>query len=259
MTGAGFVVPAAVAGGDPSSVSSATLELWIKADASITTTGGLTDGDRVTAWLDNSTQAHDPTIVWVTTPTDAAPIYKTSQLNGLPAVYFAGFVPGGGTAYLQWSSGFATGYTAGHVFIIVKKDNDPPGGTNDAGLWSFGALDVDGLYPYTDGTIYEGFGSTARKTIGDPTPSLASWNLYEVRSAPSSHHAYINGTEVGTGTSTNTVSFPTNLYLGRAGLDGTIKLSGGIVEMCFYNGVLSAPDIATVKAYFHTRTGLTIV
>lgn len=68
-------------GGQPAVVS-ASLLAWYKADA-IT---GLVDNDPVAAWLDSSGNGNDS----AQATAGNQPIYKTNQINGLPAVRFDG-------------------------------------------------------------------------------------------------------------------------------------------------------------------------
>lgn len=143
--------------------------------------------------------------------------------------------------------------TSGHAFIVVKVDADPPGATGTTGLWTIGTAEHATHFPYTDSTIYDGAMSTARKTVGDPTPSLASWRIYEVRSATNDWEALLDGTSLHS-TSTNTVGLPTTSYLGRDSSYG-FKLDGRWAYF-FLSSALSSGDASDMRGWLQTRFGL---
>lgn len=215
----------------PSSLSG--LVEWLKADA-IT---GLADNDPISTWTasagNNATAAGT-----------ARPTYQTNEQNGLPIVRFDGV--NDAMAFGNFSA-----LTAGEVFIVIKIDNDPTTGSGArSGLWTIG---TDGalitLYPYDDGVIYDGFGSTARKTVGNPTPSLASWRVYNVFSAANDWGANLDGSSLFT-TATNTVGFSASCVLGA---QSVAFLDGDVAEFIMYNRKLTAPERASVLSYLETK------
>jgi hypothetical protein len=97
--------------------------------------------------------------------------------------------------------------TVGEVFIVAKVNADPPGAAADSGFWKIGSVGGAGTHvPFTDGVIYDEFGSTAQKTVGDAAASLTSTFHYNVLSKDGEWTARLNGVQIFT-TGTNTVGF----------------------------------------------------
>lgn len=218
----------------PSSLSG--LVEWLKADA-IT---GLADNDPISTWTasagNNATAAGT-----------ARPTYQTNELNSLPIVRFDGVND-------AFAFGNFSALTAGEVFIVIKVDNDPTTGSGvRSGLWTIGT-DAGSitLYPYDDGNIYDGFGTTVRKTVGNPTPSLASWRVYNVFSAANDWGANLDGSSLFT-TATNTVGFSASCVLGA---QSVAFLDGDVAEFIMYNRKLTAPERASVLGYLQGKFAL---
>ena len=112
-------------------------------------------------------------------------------------------------------------------------------------------------FPWTDGVIYDNFGSDVRHTTVDPTPALTSWRLYNVSSAPNSWSSSLDTTKIYS-TNTNTVYFSSaNRYIGRS-VEGTgdYILLGYIAEILFYGQVQSAANKSTIEQYLKTKYNL---
>jgi len=221
------------------------LALWLKADA-IT---GLADADPVSSWADQSGNARNFTGV-----TTTRPLYRTGVLNGKPAVRFDGVddvLTGPTLASL----------TAGEVFLVVKLTNDPPLTANSSGLWHVGVNGADPFpnthYPFTDGIIYDAFGSTTRKATVNPTPSLAAWRLYNVNSVDGEWTSRLDGTQLFS-TATNVAGFPAVPKLGNSITGGLYFLGGDIAELFIYDRKVTAAERAQVNAYVAAKYALTI-
>lgn len=141
---------------------------------------------------------------------------------------------------------------AAHAFIIVQLDADPPASGN-GGLWEFGTDASDTHFPFSDNNIYDDFGTTVRKTVGNPTPSLAAVRLYEVVSAAGEWTARLDGAQIFT-TATNTVGWSASSALGGAvsGASGT-RLNGKIAEFINFTTKRTAPQLAELYGYFEAR------
>ncbi len=230
-------------GGAPASASAgppmANLQLWLKADA-IT---GLNDGDRVTTWIDSSGNSRDAT----QSVAADKPTYKTNILNGKPVVRFAA----SNTEFMNLPN-FLTGFGAGELFLVIKVNNDPPA-TGSGGVYDFGSEAASSHYPFDDGVIYDEFATTARKTTGNPTPTLAAWRLYNVSSQANEWTSRIDGTQFFT-TATNTVGWSTTPKIGGE----TFFCDGDIAELLLYSAVLSASDRTAVKTYLAAKYNLTL-
>jgi hypothetical protein len=194
---------------------------WWKADA-ITAS----DNDAVATWPDSSGNARDLT--------SGTGIYKANIQNGLPIVRFDGV----DDSYVVPD---LSALTAGTVFIVVRVDNDPPGAAGQTGLWGLGTDSNSTHFPYTDSVIYDQFGTTARKTTGDPTVSLsAGFVVYNAISAAADWRSYLNNT-LHFSTGTNTVGFTFAPRLG-SDLGANVRLDGDVGEWVLYDSALSDTD-----------------
>jgi hypothetical protein len=212
---------------------------WFKADAII----GLSDGDPVSTWEDSGSGNRDGTAAG-----SARPTYKTGILNGLPIVRFDGL-----TNVL--TLGDDSALTAAEVFIVIKTDADPPADGAQSGIWEFGTTGaLASHYTWTDGNIYEGFGTDTRKTVGNPTPALTSWRTYSVYSAANDWQAFLDGLSIFS-TGTNTVAFSTATTLG-AGVAVAYRTDGDIAEFIMYDRKLSAAVRTKVWTYINDKYAL---
>jgi hypothetical protein len=205
---------------------------WWKADSL-----SLSDNDAITTWPDSSGNGN-------TFAGAIGPTYKTAIQNGLPVARFDGVDDVLNQTPIAW-----TNLT---VFIVVKVPADPAAVQEDTGLWQM-STGSSTHYPFTDGVVYDGAGSDTRKTVGDLTPSLAAFRLYEVRSTSGEWTAWLDGSQVFT-TGTNTVATPTDMRLGENGLGN--QFEGDIGEMLVYDAALSDTDREAVETYLADKWGL---
>lgn len=223
-------------------VPTTNLALWLNAgDIS-----GLSDGQSVGTWPDSSGQARH-----FTSDAASAPTYHTGVLNGRPVVRFSG---------AQWltTGSFASSFTAIEIYIVVKIDADPPAASGNTGIWGGWATGAyPSHYPWTDGIIYEGFGSNTRYSVGNPTPSLASWNVYNVRSSATNWSAHLNGTSLYS-TGSNTVSINNGTHYIGADFNRQYGLKGDVAEVVIYSDIMSTGDREAIHTYFADKYGLTI-
>jgi len=211
------------------------LKLWLKADSL-----SLSDGDPVGTWSDSSGNGNDGT----QSTGSNKPTYKTAIQNGKPIIRF-------NSAFLNYLTfpDFLSAMTAGQVFIVVKANAD----NHANGLWDMGDPtngNTGSWYPWDDGTIYEGWGTSSRKTTGNPTTALDAFVLYSVASASGNFTTYINGVQFYT-TGTNTTSWPTAPILGRN--SESTYFPGDIGEVIIYNSVLSTANRQSVETYLNGR------
>jgi hypothetical protein len=217
------------------------LFIHLKADA-IT---GLADGDPVASWTDSSGNSRHAT----QSTAGSKPIYKTNILNGKPVVRFDG-----ADDFLNLVD--LSALTEGEIFIVVKINNDPPTNEFKAGLWYIGS-EPNGsvLYPSTDSIIYDSFGTTVRKAVGNPTPSLTSFRIYSVYSAPNDWQSFLDGFSLFS-TSTSTVGFNSAPTLGKSrNPTQAIErfLDGDVAEVIFYNHKLSTSVRSDVQGYLNAK------
>lgn len=221
------------------------LKLWLKAgDVS-----GV-DGDPVATWPDASGESNNATQATA----GNRPTLKTNIINGLPVVRFLGTATlGNNDGHLNLPD-FCSSFTAGEVLILAKRVEDPPVDQFNSGLWLFGTSGNSTHVPFTDGTIYDGWGTSVRKTVGNATPSLTSWFIYDIASASGEWTARVNNNILFT-TATNTVGFSTAPVLGGYP-PGAYYLQGDVAEMLVYDHALSAGERAALVAYINAKYGL---
>jgi hypothetical protein len=218
------------------------LQSWLKADAL-----ALSDGDPISTWTDAS-----PTPVSPTASGSARPTYKTNVVNGKPVARFDG-----ADDTMSFASNPLAGAAAGTLLVVHKIDADPPTANERAGapLRSWGSDSAGDHWPFTDGTIYAGWGSTVRKTIGNPAATMTSFRIYAIVTAASDFRFYIDGGAAFFSTATNTVGWGASPNLGGTVAGGL--LDGDIAEIVAYDSALSLTDINQVGGYLSTKYAVT--
>jgi hypothetical protein len=214
--------------------------LWQNSAGTIPAT---TTNDLIGRWTDKTGNGYNH----IQTDSLKKPFLITSYQNSNSVISFDG------TDYLDGALGL-TSLTEASAFIVVKVVTDPPVAGSRTGLWKYGSDPATTHFPYTDGIIYDGFGSTARKTTANPATTLAQWNQYEVLSVSGEWTSWLNGTQLYT-TATNTVGWTASPILGSS--DGTsIYLEGQIGEVLVYNSALSSYNRNRVEDYLRSKWNL---
>jgi hypothetical protein len=209
---------------------------WWKADVN----GGLADNVGIASWPDQSGNARH-----LTQATGAnQPTVQTNELNSLPIIRFDG-----ASDYLNVPDPSAL--TAATVFLLIKIDADPPAATAQASLWHISSSGAESYFPWTDGNIYDTFGTPDRKSAGNPALSLASWRTYCISSSAGNWTNWVDGTQLFT-TATNTVGFSSGATFG-SGLSGGAFLDGDVAEFFIFNSALSTGDRQLMEAYITTK------
>lgn len=183
-----------------------------------------------------------------------SPYIRVAQLNGLRTLRFDS--PNSSGQSLNFGTTFMASETAGAMFYVTKTITDPPAGTVDAGA------PVDGLrsatqaahHPFTDGKIYENFGSSARKDCGNPTPSLTAWRLFSAHSGSGDFRAYLDATLLFS-TATNTVGFGSATRRFGTNTAGN-GWDGEVAEILIFNDALTTGDRQKVEGYLAWKYGL---
>lgn len=94
------------------------------------------------------------------------------------------------------------------------------------------------FFPFVDENVYDGFGTTARKSAGAPPSSIRTKNLYCVVSASGDWRNYVNNVAFFS-TGTNTGDITTDLFIGY----GNSSFFKGVVsEILIYTTALSTGD-----------------
>lgn len=228
-----------------------TLEAWWRipdgafqdAGGGAATTPATSDGDPIGTIQDQSGNAHH----YIQASSAAKPTLKLAITNGQDVARLDG---GDFWAGIDLSS-----LTEGEWFIVWAIDTDPPASASLTGAWAFGTGASRTVVPFTDGVVYDGWGSTVRKTTGNPTVDLTTWNLYHVLSKSGEWTSRINNTVHFT-TGTNTVGFNASNVLG--GSPTVEKLDGDIAEAIVLNAEASAGEKASLMSYINTRYGIVL-
>lgn len=202
------------------------LKLWLKADSL-----ALNDGDAVGTWADQSGNGNDATQGTAANK----PTFKTGLLNGWPIVRFDG------TNDSLNLPNFCSAFAEGEIFVVVKLAQVPTAVGKD-GLYSFGTDALGDVYSFSgDNAIYDGFGSTARKSTGVPGPSLTAWRVYSVATRKGDWTSRLDGAQH-FNTATNVVGFRTAPALGVALQTGANFLNGDMAEVLMFDHVLTPEE-----------------
>lgn len=224
----------------PASVSS--LAAWLRGDTIVTS------GSAVTSWTDKSGSGRH-----ATQGTAAAqPVLVASSINSLPAVQFDG-----NDDVLSFGASTFSALTGGELFIVGRVNADPPALGNQTGIATFGSAADAAHLPFTDGTVYETFGSTTRHTVGNPAASLAEPFIYNVTSVAGELTARLNGTQIYTN-AVNTVGWSAAPTIGQSLPSSGAWLQGVLAEVIVYGAKLSTTDRTNVQAYLASRYGITV-
>ncbi|MCI0563228.1 MAG: hypothetical protein MN733_32525, partial [Nitrososphaera sp.] len=128
---------------------------------------------RVSGWTDQAT----PSRSWSQATADNQPNWAAiHSSNGKPAVIFDGTALN--PRYLDPNSTISP--ASAMMFVAARLTADPPV-AGVGGFWSFGSSVDASHVPFTDGNIYDDWGSTVRHAIGNPSASLASNFIYSSR------------------------------------------------------------------------------
>lgn len=234
------------------------LIMWLDANDSTSffdaTSGGnnvTTDGGSIARWRDKSTSAKD----FKQTTSGSRPILKIGTQNGRNSVRFDAI-----DDFMEMDSNFS-GLTAGTYFIVLKLAVDPPTVESKTGhpimfIYNNRAGSGASHYTYLDSNIYDTSMATSRKTVGNPTPNLTNFHLYNVSSTSNSWTARLNKTQLFT-TATNTFS-QEEKTIGRSIGSNSVfyYFNGDIAELIVYNSVLSADSRTSLENYLYQKWGI---
>lgn len=229
------------------------LFLWLKADE-IT---GLNDTNPITTWADSSTEGNDATQATA----GNRPIYRTSIINSLPAVRFTNLADGSDPTnrkFFALPTNAFSAFTEGEIFWVGVVDADPPGDQYQNTFLNFGnyaqEFNDNEVYPFTDGNMYNGFGSSARKNAYWATGGvLDSWHIYDIWSAANDWGMNLDNVNKFT-TATNTVSFRSDCRIGRDSSSvETFGLQGYIAEMILYNRKVTPTERTDIYDYLAAK------
>ena len=234
------------------------LIMWLDANDSTSffdeTSGGnnvTTDGGSIARWRDKSTSGKD----FKQATSGNRPILKIATQNGRNSVRFDAI-----DDFMEMDATFS-GLTAATYFIVLKIAVDPPTVESKTGhpiMFIYNDIRNGGAshYTYLDGNIYDTSMTTSRKTVGNPSPNLTNFHLYNVSATSNSWTARLNKTQLFT-TATNTFSQEERTIGRSVGSNAVFYyFNGDISELIVYNSVLSANDRTSIENYLYQKWGL---
>ena len=202
------------------------------------------NGSTVSQWNDKTGNG----LHWTQGSAPLQPTWVASAINGKPGLSFSAAAQ----QELIGPNLFALGFTAAETFIVFQINADPPATGAKCGFWRTESAASVAVVPFTDGIIYDGFGSTIRKTTINPVPSLASPRIYSVITTSSEWTSALDGVQIYT-TATNAVGWNTATRLGSS---VTNWFDGVMCEWITYPAKLSTTDRAKTLAYLKSRYGI---
>lgn len=178
------------------------------------------------------------------------PLWVDSVFNSKPIIRF-----GTGTnLYTRLMTGIknASTFTEGEIFIVARKTQDPPPGIITSGFYKIGNTSpiAESHIPYFNGTLYDDFGSTGRKTISDARPSMINIFLYNVTSKSGEWTLRMNGSQIYT-TVSNTVSFPRWFIIGGSLGFQNYYMIGDISEVMLLSACPTTAERNAINNYLN--------
>jgi hypothetical protein len=234
----------------------ADVEMWFDASDSSTIT---ITGSGVSKWADKSGRDNH-----ATQSTDALrPTIAAAAQNGLDVLDIAvtdnDIAVATGKPFLNLPDLSALITSGSSVVFIAKVNNDPPSAQGKSGTVIYTGTDTLASHlPWSEsGEIYDSFGSTARKNLGNPTPSLASWFITSVRSATNDYEYHLNGTSFYS-TGTNTNGFRSTALIGKSTDQGGYHygFDGKIAEIVVLKAAATTGQRQQLEGYLAWKWGV---
>lgn len=152
-----------------------------------------------------------------------------------------------------------SGSAAGSFYIVQKVVS--AAAQNGSPEWGTGSATYT---PFSDGNIYDDFGSSVRKTVGTPTGALTSYRILSGYSAANDWKYFVDGGTGGSSggttalfsTATNTVAWTgSNTNLGAN--TGLTAFDGWYAEVIYTNAKQSDADRQKMEGYLAWDRNLT--
>lgn len=226
------------------------LVAWFKADAGVTLSGS-----DVIQWNDQSGNG------WHLTPDggDDVPSFHTGIVNGLPGLLFD---TANGNAQLANTAAVfgnnAPWYVVAIVMPTVPTVGPQLGGFTDGGPVFLVNVNSGLTFPtFGDfgGTVYVTGGITASGSITASTPYEVEWGS---TGGGGTFTAFANGSALSLSSSVSGNDSGTGIYVGFDNGTGNGGFSGYVVELLVYGAQPSPTDLAILRGYLQTRSGITI-
>ncbi len=221
---------------DPRSISG--LVCWLRAGVADTLTSGRVA--QATDLSGNNNHGAQPV-------NTCRPVPGAAGYRGRP--YWAcGGVAGATISKLLFPANAFDALTAAEVFFSFRRAEDPP----NNGVGGLHGLDsVQSLIPYIDGKVYDGLGSSARKTTNVSTAGVtANFCIYNVTTTTTEWTCRLNGTQLYT-TPTNTVAWPSAPSL-LCNVANSSWLYGEFYDFVLINHKVTAAERSLISAFLQT-------
>jgi hypothetical protein len=189
------------------------------------------------------------------------PTFATNIINGKPAFRFQDE-----REFRITTVAWFEALTAGEIFFVLKPDFETdPGNTSGTPSYpkgrfhALGGYKPGGLYPASDGHIYDMFGNSSYVDCGNPTLPVQAWRVFNSSMASNGDFTARFDTVTINTTSTGTPSFTNidHIYpIGNAYQNGS--WFGYIAEILIYNRVLTATERGDVEKYLSDKYALSL-
>jgi hypothetical protein len=221
----------------------ADLAIWFKGDDLVGA-----GGSSIPQWTDASGHSRNATQATSTNQ----PAVDAAALNGKNVCLFTS----GGVNQRRFdlpNLNSAFGTTSGSLISLIKATADPAADVA-TGPQLLGASVSGELWPHTDGTIFNGAMSNARRNCGNPSTNLAAWHIAGIRSATNDFQVWLNGL-LFFSDGTNTVAWTSTPQLGAGASFGW---EGRIAEWVLVVPALTAggADWQKLEGYLAHKWGV---
>lgn len=196
------------------------------------------NNDPVTTWVDSSINGNSPT-------GGASPVFKTAQVNGLPAVYF------NATKYLTHA---VVSTSVEYTTVLVLKSDTTDGGEAHCAICN-GNADSSGDSAYMAFGIRTVLhGGHALTNDGSGT---TSWELWVIKHTASGGTKFrVNGVDQGAVTSDSHPNTPSGAFTVGSRENGNDKWNGYIAVAARAPIGMADIDIAALESYLMGKYGL---
>ena len=202
------------------------------------------DGALISSFTDLSGNANHATASGSLRPT-----LKTNIVNGKQVLRFDGT-----DDVMAWPNLFGAA-TTGTLVVMIKANADPAASAITSKPWDLAKTGAVGssAHSYTDGFIYEHFGSDTSVQAMPKPSSAASFHAYSVTIQANKMVIHWNGVIIGG------QDFSSPGFLAAPTLsDGTSKYAGDIAEIMLYKVVLSRAELKTINTYLAAKYAVSV-
>jgi hypothetical protein len=181
------------------------------------------------------------------------PVFSSSRLNSKASAVF--------TSNQWWNGPSLTSLVEGEIVATLFVDNSPALSTPTSGIGYFGTSIFIDHYPFTDGNIYNGWGSASRYNVGHPAFDLKVKHCLDIVSSRNSDFTLnINNSVVFASTNNvaNSASFSPAPFIGKSQVSQGITsyFTGTMTELLLWSPTLSSAQRNAVWTDIHNYYGL---